>query len=427
MKTNAVIRIVLWSIVIVVLVGVLLWGTGITRFLTREEKPAAAEAPRAVITEEVSPFPIDQSEVYTVAADTLNVRSAPTSDAQAVAVLEKGTVVTPTRIEEISGKRWGYITAPEQGWVVMEYIQAQSSLPEEAPAVQDGLTENPAALEAPVIDGPGTGYSAYPDNLRKISIEWALGDILIQAADVEKMEIREVNQNQDKVGDMVINALSQDKLVIRYNEKATWNIGISVSDTMKKDLYITVPRDFVLESLDVDAASATVTIQNMSIQEVDFDGASGTCDFINCDFKELDIDTASGDITFQGWLDELDCDAASASVRAVFENVPRSIDMDSMSGDLDITLPENAGFTVTMDPMSSDFVSDFSYSQKGKNTYYRGDGACKISMDAMSGDVYVRKFVKTAPQEIAVPTETTAAAALCPVHGADCDDPTYHH
>ncbi len=389
MKTNAVIRIVLWSIVIVVLVGILLWATGITPVRYRVEEAEASEAPQPVITEGITPFPVDPKNTYVV-LETMNVRSAPTLSAEAIGVLEEGTEVTLTRMEEIAGKRWGYTTEPVQGWVAMDFIQSQSA-PQQAPA-------------APVIEGPGTGYSAYPENLREISIEWALGDIFIQTADVEKLEVREVNQHQDKVGDMVVNSLSPNKLVIRYSESATWNMGLQLDGSLGKDLYITIPADFVLRSLNVNAASAALTVQNAAIQEVDFDGASGTCEFVNCDLDELDIDTASGDITFSGWLNELDCDAASASVRAVFENTPQRIDMDSMSGDLDITLPENAGFTVTMDSMSTDLTTDVRCTYKN-GSYLYGDGACRITMDAISGDVYVRKpaVQETVPETTATP------------------------
>ena len=141
----------------------------------------------------------------------------------------------------------------------------------------------------------------------------------------------------------------------------------------------------------------------MTIREVDFDGASGTCEFENCTVDEMDIDTASGDIRFIGALDILDCDAASASVYAVLSNTPSRLDMDSMSGDLDITLPGDAGFTVTLDGMTSDFSSDFETTVKNGNQVC-GDGRCRINIDAMSGDVTIRKGESsTAPDAPTVP------------------------
>ena len=86
--------------------------------------------------------------------------------------------------------------------------------------------------------------------------------------------------------------------------------------------------------------------------------------------------------------------------------------MDSMSGDLTLTLPEDAGFTVSLDAMSSDFSSDFPTVKKNKS-YVCGDGHCKIEVSAMSGDVAILKSVKA------------AAAEPCTIPG--CTDPAHDH
>ena len=51
------------------------------------------------------------------------------------------------------------------------------------------------------------------------------------------------------------------------------------------------------------------------------------------------VDTASGNIYFEGTLNALDCDAASASCEIVVNNVPEYIEMEMASGDLNLTLP----------------------------------------------------------------------------------------
>ncbi len=394
MKTNAIARIILWSTVIILLLGLLLWGLGGFRLPSRQVQnvPPETHVPqRTSETEENIDMPQETSvatepgetsasvykTAYTV-LETVNVRTSPSKDSQVLTMLEAGQRVTLGVTETINSIQWGYVTEPVAGWVVMDYLQKDT-----APA--DSITAAPA----PDIDGSGMGYSSLPGRHTDISIEWALGNIFIQCADVERFQVREVNPNEDKIEQMVLDATG-DKLIIRYADKNTWDLGVRIDETMAKDLYVLVPAGYALDSLEVDTASATLTVQDMTIGEMDFDGASGTCEFINCDIDELDLDTASGDITFQGKLNSLDCDAASANVSAVFENVPRSITMDSMSGDLDITLPENAGFTVKMDGMKRDFVSDFDYTVED-GAYRYGDGSCRIEMDAMSGDVYVRK------------------------------------
>ena len=180
--------------------------------------------------------------------------------------------------------------------------------------------------------------------------------------------------------------------VIFCEESLISGLGISFGSELSKDLYIEVPKDWTCDSLEIDAASATLEMHNMTIREMDFDGASGTCDFQNCHIGNLDIDTASGDVYYLGTLDILDFDAASASFIGDLQNTPSRIDMDGMSGKLDIALPEDCGFTVTMDGMSSRLTSDFYGTSMKNGSHVYGDGRCRINVDGMSSDVTIRKL-----------------------------------
>ena len=181
------------------------------------------------------------------------------------------------------------------------------------------------------------------------------------------------------------------KLAIQYAENKKFSLGIGIQlDEIIKDLIIEVPTDWQCDSLEVTAATASLEVSNLTIREMEFDGASGICVFDNCNVEKLDLDTASGDVRFTGSLQQMDCDAASADIVLELTNVPRSLDMDTASGDLDVTLPADAGFTVTLDAMSSDFESDFETTSRN-GSHVAGNGRCRIDVDAMSGDVIIRK------------------------------------
>ena len=257
-------------------------------------------------------------------------------------------------------------------------------------------------LATPVEALPSGESLHIPANeVTDIEIEWAAGSILIQPADVEEIEISESNVSDEK-SSMRWKQTGKKLTIIFCEETFVNSFGINNFPT--KDLTIFVPRSWSCDSLEIDAASATLEVNDLTIREVEIDTASGTSVFDKCIVNKLDLDTASGDVRFVGSLDILDCDAASASVYAVLDNVPTRMDMDSMSGDLDITLPETAGFTVTMDGMSSDFSSDFETTIKNGN-YTHGDGSCRINVDAMSGDVTIRaaSAVPTAPDAPTAP------------------------
>lgn len=407
MKTNAIIRIIIWSLVIVLLVSIL-GGTLLLRGYRHNYVSTEATAVTRPLNETPA-MPVEDHQQLmleaSVAATAVNIRSAPNSDSSIVGMLKQNETVYITRQENIGGEAWAFITHPSSGWVKAEYLTVTAS--------------------APTVSGRDTSFDA--TQIRDIKIEWVAGSITLTPADVDTIQVAESDPAESKYA--MVWKQSGDKLVIRFcdNVKMDFHFGITFNDVVSKDLTILVPMDWECDSLEVAAASATLDVRNLLIKEVDFDGASGECRFENCVIDELDLDTASGDIFFTGTLNTLDCDAASASVTAVFDNVPKIIDMDSMSGDLDITLPSDAGFTVSLDAVSSDFVCDFDYFQRN-DTYCRGNGECRITMDAMSGDLYIRESKLTgAAGEIPAATEAHHHTDACTSDPDSCPESEVHH
>ena len=221
--------------------------------------------------------------------------------------------------------------------------------------------------------------------VRNLSIDWAAGHITIRPADVTAITLTETGAAED---DPMVWLQSGDTLkVASVKEETLFHIGSVPS----KDLLIEVPRDWSCESLEVETAAADLTVENLAIGKVDFDGASGVFRFTGCTVDGMDIDTASGDIYFDGSLNSLECDAASADCEIILTNHPVSIDMDMASGDLDLTLPGSCGFTATLEALSGHLDTDFQITRTGKG-FTAGDGACRIDISAMSGDMFIHKL-----------------------------------
>ena len=225
--------------------------------------------------------------------------------------------------------------------------------------------------------------------IQDISIDWASGTITIRPGDTDEILYEETG-NFDSAYAMVAK-VSGSKLTIQYcKDSSILKGGFSFGGSLHKDLTITVPRNWVCRELEIDVASADLDIRELTIQEFDFDSASGKCALTDCAVGELSLDTASGDVTVSGTLDTLDCDSASAKLQLELKNTPRSIDVDTASGSLTMTLPSDCGFTVSLDALSGRFSSDFATTtQNGHHIY--GDGSCKINVNSMSGNVTIRK------------------------------------
>ena len=77
----------------------------------------------------------------------INIRSAPTTESVVVGTLYAGDKVEVSRREEVGGLDWAYITSPQSGWIVMEYVQMDfvsqepSSPDTSTPAGSDSQTD----------------------------------------------------------------------------------------------------------------------------------------------------------------------------------------------------------------------------------------------------------------------------------------------
>ena len=366
MKSNAIVRIVIWSVVIFVLLAILIAGLGNNLFtmfhgstdtVYHSTDVAASESPSGQ-----SDTPIAERSVSVVSQTS--VYTMPNTQSASVGALNVGDNVVIDRSEEVGGGSWIHITSPVDGWVNAECLKLNG------------------------VNQTGSVGSADPAAIREIKIEWISGSVTVEPGDVQEITFLESGNGTDKY-EMVWKQ-SGDELVIQYSKgSSTAGFGLHFGDG-SKDLTVTVPRGWVCDSLELDTASTDLTVRDMIIREMEIDSASGTAKFENCTVSSLDVDTASEDVTFTGSLNELDFEAASASFTGVLKNVPDKVKMDSMSGGLTLTLPEDAGFTVSLDAMSSDFSSDFPTVKKNKS-YVCGDGHCKIDVDAMSGDVSILK------------------------------------
>lgn len=309
----------------------------------------------------------------TITATALNIRKAPDRSSENVGTYHYGDKVSILETQDIWGRT-------NKGWIVMEYVALAST--EESNAVDKSDT-----LPIPDIVG---GTNVNPDNIQKLSIDWAVGDVIIRRGNTQVINVYEDAPSGAKP--MVCEIKDGTKLKIQFHE-GKFNVNIGFGDLTTKDLTVTVPMDFDLRELDVDMASGNVEIQGMTIDKVDLDCADVTCILDQCTVNTLDVDAASGDISFSGSLGELDMDSASADFIGVFQNTPRKIDMDGMSGTLDITLPQNTGFTAKVEGLSNNFSSDFpTKSVNGAHTH--GNGSCRINVDGMSGDVTIRRGEK---------------------------------
>ncbi len=237
----------------------------------------------------------------------------------------------------------------------------------------------------PAVEGTvASEGSVSAEEVKNIEINWVSGSVTIVKADVADISFREDAGLKEK--DMLVWSQKGDKLVI-HSSRVKVQIGV----TKSKDLVVTIPMDYNFNELTISTVSATVNADSLTANKVTIEGVSGRCTFSgNNEFGVMNVETVSGDVTFNGTLRELTCEGVSANFCGYFTATPNSIDVSGVSGNIDITLPADAGFTAELDTINGDFNSEFSTTSSG-DRYICGNGQCSIEVEGVSGDINIRK------------------------------------
>ncbi len=142
-------------------------------------------------------------------------------------------------------------------------------------------------------------------------------------------------------------------------------------------------------------ASGDISLGNVALTgELSVSTTSGALDSAGVTAEETELSTVSGELAFSGNTGELHASTVSAQVRAELSQCPETAEMDSVSGDLVLAVPENEGFEVEYDSVSGGFSSDFPVTGgtgKSDHALY-GNGKAKFDFSTTSGNMRVEKL-----------------------------------
>ena len=218
------------------------------------------------------------------------------------------------------------------------------------------------------VDGiPVPSGSVSAEEVSRLTIHWVAGSIRVEPSEnATGISFRLTGEDDAKFP--MVWSQSGDTLILSYAK--TNKIPISVN-VLRKDLVVTVPTGWTAKDIDIDIVSGDTTLTNVDVTGLTVENVSGELDFSgSC--RTAKVSTVSGDCTL------------------TLSSAPGSIDLDSVSGQLVVALPENAGFTAELDSLSGKLYSDFATTYQDDTMRYL-DGACKITMDSVSGNLRIRQ------------------------------------
>lgn len=301
----------------------------------------------------------------------------------------------------------------------MEFSHVIEEVTDNAPMVQvqEGTAQYywEATKDAVDYGYEGDGFWAPLEGISAVNIQIVTGAVWVSAGDG---------------GGIFLRTDGDERQLHWEQDGSTLNISSRGSgDT----LYVAVPDD-ILGNLTINASSADVMIDTVNINTLDITTVSGDVRAGWVNAAEITVKTTSGDVYLDGLTtDSLNVSTASGDVeglsstarileaksisgglemdllgaeRIALETTSGGIDMflaaadwtagsmdlRSRSGDIDLGLPAELGFTLTFDTTSGDAELEMACLRPSQNVYVWGDGACGIGVNTISGGLEVESW-----------------------------------
>ena len=239
----------------------------------------------------------------------------------------------------------------------------------------------PVSSQIVSVQSTGSEYEFALEEVSGFAISWASGDIDIQPADQDTVTVSEERSG----GSSMVVRHRGSTLEIAFGENK-WRLGGGKST--QKDLSVRVPRDWICQSLEISAAAAGIWVDGLPITNVVLNTASGDCAFTDCTVEKMQVNAVSGDLDYSGVLKKLELKGASADCNLWLSDAPAVIEMNTASGDLNLFLPDNCGFTLDRSSLSGAFQSDFATTTENDKIVC-GDGTCQITFSSLSGNINI--------------------------------------
>lgn len=200
------------------------------------------------------------------------------------------------------------------------------------------------------------------NGFRAIDIEWVSGQVNVELYDGEGIQLSETLADGSAVTLQMEWRVDEDdsELEIRSQPQL-------MSSTEEKILTVKLPRSMVLYGLDIDAVSASVSVDltdedTLSLSELDVTSVSGAISVYAANAGEISLSTTSGSISGSVRTQKLEADSGSGSIDLALDIMPTELEAETSSGSIVMQLcdlstlpsPLPVEFKTTRGKLSSD-------------------------------------------------------------------------
>lgn len=210
------------------------------------------------------------------------------------------------------------------------------------------------------------GAAELSETVERIDIHWPVGSVTIKSHGSDTVSFSEESAKDLTEDARLRYWLDGTTLHIQFCQAGKWRL-----DEMEKDLTVLVPEGLTLAELEVNTVSGTLEAE------------------LAQPLKEFSGDSTSGSFQISApAIEDFSASSVSGSVSLSAQSAPKTLDIQTTSGDIDLTLPEDASFTLDYNATSGELTADLPYTTEG-GRYIFSDGTGEYGIGTVSGDVRI--------------------------------------
>ena len=246
------------------------------------------------------------------------------------------------------------------------------------------------------------------EDINRIDIIWAKGEVEIFKSDNEETMVVQKARNGSKIEREMIVDLIGDKILIDQNIKK-WRFWLLNSDAnrqtthlelyLPEKVYDTVKirnvsgdvfwKNAVCKRLEIESVSSDIYLSGHA-DETDLKTVSGAVKADSFICPIIKSKTVSGDLRITGEFNNINLETVSGDAQINSSTMLNAFRSKSVSGDVNLHLPENDGFEFSFKKVSGSFWTDFETTMQ-RDTFTYGNGNARLNSQTVSGDVSIRK------------------------------------
>jgi len=223
-------------------------------------------------------------------------------------------------------------------------------------------------------------------DVSNLEINWVAGTVEIRTYEGLGVSFEETSNQEIPSQDRLCYWQDGDTLKIEYTTAGPRNLTVR-----QKKLVVNVPEELIQENIKVSVISADANIYNIAATNADFSAVSGDYHLYNFKSKEIKVDTVSGSFYAENLeFEDLIGEAVSGDIDFAITSVPQKIDLNTVSGSITLSLPQQAGFELTTSTVSGDLSCQTEAKILSKNKMIRGSEDIEIKLQTVSGDMELK-------------------------------------